>query len=36
MIVYVIQKIWGNENYPISLNVVVDYQHHSENRVITR
>ena len=26
----------GNENSPYSLNVMVNYHYHSENRVITR
>ena len=29
-------KIGGNENYPDSLNVMVNYHYHRENRVITR
>ena len=36
IIVYVIQKIGGNENSPDSLNVMVNYHYRSENRVITR
>ena len=36
MILYVIQEIVGNENSPDSLNVMVNYHYHSENRVITR
>ena len=36
MIVYVIQKIGGNKNSPNSLNVMVNYHYHDENRVITR
>ena len=36
MIVYVIQKIRGNENSPDSLNVMVNYHYHGENRLITR
>ena len=36
MIVYVIQKIGGNENSPDSLNVMVNYRYHGENRLITR
>ena len=35
MIVYVIQEIGGNENSPNSLNVMVNYHYHVENRVIT-
>ena len=35
MIVYVIQKIWCNDNSPDSLNVMVNYHYHSENRLIT-
>ena len=36
MIIYVILKNGGNENSPYSLNVMVNYHYHSENRVITR
>ena len=36
MIIYVIQEIGDNENSPYSLNVMVNYHYHSENRVITR
>ena len=36
MVIYVIQKNGGNENSPDSLNVMVNYHYHSENRVITR
>ena len=36
MIVYVIQEIRGNENSPDSINVMVNYHYHGENRVITR
>ena len=35
MIVYVIQEIGDNENSPNSLNVMVNYHYHGENRVIT-
>ena len=35
MIVYVIQKIGGNENSSDSLIVIVNYHYHSENRVFT-
>ena len=35
MIVYVIEEIVGSENSPDSLNVMVNYHYHSENRVIT-
>ena len=34
IIIYVIQKIKGNENSPDFLNVMVNYHYHSENRVI--
>ena len=30
MIVYVIQKIGGNENSPNSLNVMVNYHYHEK------
>ena len=30
------QEIGGDENSPDSLNVMVNYHYHSENRVITR
>ena len=36
MIVYVIQKIRGNNNYLNSLNVMVNYHYPGENRAITR
>ena len=36
MIIYVMQKIGGNENYPDSLNVMENYHYHDENRVITQ
>ena len=36
MIVYVIQDIGGNENSPDSLNVMVNYHYHGENRIIAR
>ena len=36
MIIYVIFKNGGNNNYPDSLNVMVNYHYHSENRVINR
>ena len=36
MIIYVIFKNWGIENSPYSLNTMVNYYYHSENRVITR
>ena len=36
MIFYVIQEIGGNENSPDSINVMVNYHYHGENRVITR
>ena len=35
IIVHVIQKIGGNDNYPNSLKVMVNYHYHTENRVIT-
>ena len=35
MILHVIQEIGGNDNSPDSLNVMVNYQYHSENRVTT-
>ena len=35
VIVYVIQKIGGIKNSPNSLNVMVNYHYHGENRVIT-
>ena len=34
MILYVIQKIVGNDNYPYSLNKMVNYHYHGEYRVI--
>ena len=36
MVVYVIQNNRGNENSPDSLNGMVNYHYHGENRVITR
>ena len=36
MIVYVIQEIGGNENYPDSLNIMVNYYYHGENSIISR
>ena len=33
MIVYVIQKNGGNENSPDSLNIMVNYHYHGENKV---
>ena len=36
MIIYVIFKNGGNEKSLYSLNVMVNYHYHSENRVITR
>ena len=30
IIVYVIQKIGGNENSPISLNIIINYHYHGE------
>ena len=36
MIVYVIQKIRGNENSPDSLTIMVNYHYHDKNRVITK
>ena len=36
MIVYVIQKLGGDKNYPNSLNVMVNYHCHGENRIIIR
>ena len=36
MIIYVIYKNGGNDNSLDSLNVMVNYHYHSENRVITR
>ena len=35
MIIYVIYKNGGNKNSLYSLNVMVNYHYHSENRVIT-
>ena len=35
IIVYVIQKIRGNENSQNYLNVMVNYHYHFENRLIT-
>ena len=34
LIVYVKQKIGGNDNSPNSLSVMVNYHNHGENRVI--
>ena len=36
MIVYVIQEIGGNNNSPNSLNIIVNYHYHGENRITTR
>ena len=36
IIVYIIQNIGGNENSPNSINVMVNYHYHGENRLITR
>ena len=36
MIEYFIQEIGGNNNSPDSLNVMVNYHYHGENRVITQ
>ena len=36
MIISVIQKIGGYKNSPKSLNVMVNYHYHGENRVITK
>ena len=36
MAVYVIQEIGGNDNSPDSLNVMINYHCHGENRVITQ
>ena len=36
MIVYVIQKIGGNENSPNFLNVMINFYYHGENGVITQ
>ena len=36
MVIYVIQNNGGTENSPDSLNVMVNYHYHGENRVITR
>ena len=36
MIVYVIQKIGGNENSPNSLNVMVNHHYRGKNTVITQ
>ena len=36
MIIYVIQKIGGNENYPNSLNVMVNDHYYGKNRAIAR
>ena len=35
MIINVIKKNRGNKNSPDSLNVMVNYHYHSENRIIT-
>ena len=35
MIIYVIYKNGGDDNSPYSLNVMVNYHYHSENRAIT-
>ena len=35
MIIYAIQKIGANKNYPSSLNILVNYHYHGENWVIT-
>ena len=34
IIIYVIHKIEGNDNSPVSFNVMVNYHYHSESRVI--
>ena len=34
MVVYVIQKIEDNDNYPNSINAMVNYHYHGESRVI--
>ena len=34
-VVYVIQKIGGNDNSPNPISVMVNYHYHSENMVIT-
>ena len=36
MILYVIKEIGGNKNSIDSLNVMINYHYHSENRLITR
>ena len=36
MIVYVIQKIGGNENPTKSINVMLNCHYHGKNKVITR
>ena len=36
MVINVIQKIRCNENSPYSLNIMVNYHYHIENRLITR
>ena len=36
MIAYIILKIRGNKNSPNSINVMVNYHYHGENRVINR
>ena len=33
---YVIQKIGGNKNYPSSRNIMVNYHYHGEKWVITQ
>ena len=35
MILYVIQKIGGNENYPDNIDVMVNYHYYYEIKVIT-
>ena len=35
MIVFVNENIGGNKNYPNSLNVMVNYHYHDEDKVIT-
>ena len=36
IILYLIQKNWGNENSPDSLNVMLNYRYHGENRLIAQ
>ena len=36
MVVYVTQNNGGNDNSPDSLNVMVNYHYHGENKVITQ